>query len=96
MGDPVQTTLKVGTRIDRYGYSGGTFVSSEGTPFAEWALLPTDINKPYNVYEVTQPLEARGGTVAAWFGYGGGGVQYELPQSVADLIDQGFLKRVGP
>jgi RHS repeat-associated protein len=96
LGDPVQTTLKVGTRIDRYGYPGGTFVSPAGTPFPERALLPSTINSPYNLYEVTQPLEVRAGTVASWFGYGGGGIQYELPQSVADLIEQGFLKRVGP
>ena len=96
LGDPVQETLKVGTRIDRYGYPGGTFVSPEGTPFEERALLPSTLTKPYNVYEVTQPFEAQAGTVASWFGFGGGGIQYELPQSVQDLIDQGFLKRVGP
>ena len=40
-------------------------------------------------------VEVNGGTVAPWFGQGGGGIQYEFDQSIADLIEGGFLKAVG-
>jgi hypothetical protein len=50
----VETTLKPGTRIDRYGYDSGTFVSPEGTPYANRALEPGTETKPYNVYEVVK------------------------------------------
>lgn len=93
--DPVPTTLKPGTRIDRYGREGGTYVSPEGTPFAQRALPPKQPNTPYRVYEVVAELEVRGGITAPWFGQPGGGIQYELPGSVGDLISRGILKSVG-
>ena len=34
-------------------------------------------------------------SVAPWFGQGGGGIQYEFDQSIAELIEGGFLKAVG-
>ena len=46
-GEPVTTTLQPGTRIDRYGYDGGTFVSPEGTPYSQRALAPGTESKPY-------------------------------------------------
>ena len=33
LGEVRSITLPVGTLVDRYGYSGGTFVSSVGTPY---------------------------------------------------------------
>lgn len=96
LGDPVETTLKPGTLVDRYGGSGGTFVSPEGTPFEGRSLRSTAINSPYNVYEVVKPVTVQGGIAAPAFGYGGGGIQYEFGSPIQDLIDQGILKRVGP
>ncbi len=96
LGDPVETTLKTGTRIDRYGGSGGTFASPEGTPFAARSLRSTSVDSPYNVYEVVKPVSVQGGTVGPAFGYGGGGIQYEFGSPIQDLIDSGVLKRVGP
>jgi len=59
-------------------------------------LHPTSRSKPYTVYEVVTPIEVEAGYVAPWFGEAGGGVQYRLPSSVADLIEQGVLVRVSP
>jgi hypothetical protein len=59
------------------------------------ALPPGAGARPYNVYEVVNPVEVDAGTVPPWFGQIGLGTQYELPGSVADLIEQGFLKAVG-
>jgi hypothetical protein len=95
LNKPVTTTLKAGTRIDRYGHEGGTFVSPAGTPFSQRALRPKSANAPPTTYEVTGDLDVQGGIAASWFGYPGAGVQYELPNSVADLISRGLLKPVG-
>lgn len=57
--------------------------------------MPASVNSPYRVYEVVQELPVQGGIAAPWFGQPGGGVQYKLPSSVADLIDQGIIKPRG-
>jgi hypothetical protein len=91
-GDSGTQVLKAGTRIDRYGREGGTFVSPEGTPVPMRALPPGATARAYNVYEVVNPIEVRAGTVSPWFGQLGLGTQYELPGSVANLIQNGYLK----
>jgi hypothetical protein len=90
--EPTSQVLKTGTRIDRYGGEGGTFVSPEGTPEPMRALPPGATTRPYNVYEVVNPVEVRAGTVSPWFGQLGLGTQYELPDSVGNLIQNGYLK----
>lgn len=99
LGDTVETTLKPGAVVDRYGGPGGSYVSPKGTPFGNRGLPAYYENaKPYYQYEVVQPVTVRGGTVALApaFGGGGGGVQYQFGTSVQDLIDSGVLKQVGP
>ncbi|MBS5988058.1 TNT domain-containing protein, partial [Clostridium sp.] len=93
-GEAVIETLKPGTRIDRYGFEGGTFVSPEGIPYPSRALAPGTENKSYNVYEVIKPIEVQAGKIAPWFGEPGGGIQYELSLSVKKLIEDGFIRRV--
>lgn len=94
-GEVVIETLKPGTRIDRYGFEGGTFVSPEGIPYPSRALAPGTEKKPYNVYEVIKPIEVQAGKIAPWFNEPGGGIQYELSISVKKLIEDGFIRRVG-
>jgi hypothetical protein len=84
-------TLEAGTRIDRYA---GTFVSPAGTPLEMRALPPGAGARDYHVYEVVEPFTVEAGTVAPWHGQLGLGTQYELPRSVAELVEQGFLKGV--
>jgi hypothetical protein len=94
LGASARQTLEAGTRIDRYGGEGGFFASPEGTPAAMRALRPgTDLTN-LNTYEVVLPFEVDAGTAAPWFGQLGLGTQYELPSSVADLLDSGLLKAV--
>jgi len=90
--EPTSQVLRTGTRIDRYGGEGGTFVSPEGTPEPMRALPPGATTRPCNVYEVVNPIEVRAGTVSPWFGQLGLGTQYELPDSVGNLIQNGYLK----
>ena len=93
MHPPVRQTLGVGTRMDRFGYKGGTFASPEGTPFTLRGLPPESASKPYNVYEVMKPLDVNAGTAAPAFG-GGFGPQYELSDPVKVLLKSGHLRRV--
>jgi hypothetical protein len=46
-------------------------------------------------FEVRKPIEVRGGIVAPWMDSGGGGVQFLLPSSIEELLEGGFLGRIG-
>ena len=95
-GEPTSIILPPGTRVDRFGYPGGTFVSPEGVPYTNRALAPGTENKPYKIYEVLKPVEVQSGPIKPWFDERGGGVQWEFDKSVADLLDDanGVLKEV--
>nr|WP_230947547.1 TNT domain-containing protein [Burkholderia territorii] len=94
LGPEKIVTLQPGTKVDRYGYEGGTYVSPAGTPYGARALPPGSNEKPYNVYEVAKPIEnVAEGRIAPWFGELGLGTQYKLPKSVGDLVASGHLKR---
>ena len=86
--------LGVGTKIDRFGYDGGTFVAPKGTPITMRALAPGTTSKPYSAFEVVKPMEVQGGKAAPWFGETGKGVQYELPMSVEKALAEGYLRRL--
>lgn len=94
-GTPTTTTLQAGTRIDRYGGSTGQYVSPAGTPLQMRSLPAGSESRPYNIYEVAEPLEVQAGEIAPWFNQPGGGIQYKLTQSVKDLVEQGVLTKVG-
>ncbi|TPE68209.1 T7SS effector LXG polymorphic toxin [Halalkalibacterium halodurans] len=87
-------TLRPGTRIDRYGFESGTFVSPEGISYEMRSLAPGTKSKPYHVYEVLKPIEGFEGKIAPWFDEVGGGVQYKLTKSIQELIDEGYLREV--
>jgi len=95
LGQAATITLPPGTRISRFGYDSGAFASPEGVPPYQRSLPYGVEAKPYSVFEIVEPLEVRAGVTAPWFGHVGGGLQYELPGSVAELIDQAILKRIG-
>ncbi|GIH07106.1 hypothetical protein Rhe02_51730 [Rhizocola hellebori] len=52
------------------------------------------INDPYAVYEVLKPFDVQEGPARPWFGPPGLAIQYKLPRSVQDLIDDDFLREV--
>jgi hypothetical protein len=95
-GIPKKITLKPGTRVDRYGYEKGSFVSPEGTPYPNRALAPGTDKKPYNIYEIVKPVEVEAGEIAPWFAQPGKGIQYEFKQTITELIEAKIIKRVGP
>ncbi len=75
-------TLQPGTVIDRYGYTGGSYLSPVNTPYEARAVEPGTISKPYNVYVVKESIRVYAGEVAPWFGMPGGGTQYYLGEGV--------------
>jgi RHS repeat-associated protein len=87
-------TLRPGAIVDRYGREGGTFVSPVGTSFPQRALPQSSWAPTSNAYRVLKPIEVDGGIIAPWWGQPGGGVQFQLPASVRDLIKSGHLGRI--
>ena len=71
-------TLMPGTKIDRFGAPGGSFLSPMGTSYGERALKPGTMREDYYVYEVRRPLDVKVGEVRPWFGEVGEGTQYRL------------------
>lgn len=86
-------TIQPGTVIDRYEAETGRFLSPAGTSF-EARALPAG-SGPLQGYEVLKPFDVQAGIVGPAFGQPGGGIQYMSPQTVADLIEGGFIKSVG-
>ena len=86
-GEPIRypERLRPGTRVDRFGYPGGAYLAPVGTPYAERALPPQNLNTPanapqsnYHVYCVVRPFTVAAGPIAPWFGQPGLGAQYKL------------------
>lgn len=80
--------------MDRYGGETGKFVSPKGTPYKNRSLPPGSDARPYNVYEVVKPIDVQSGKIAPWFDQPGGGIQYQFPQSIEELIRSGHLRRL--
>lgn len=88
-----EASLVPGTVVDRYGGTGGSFLSPAGTPLAARSLPFGTENLPLNSYQVMQPINVNAGTAAPWFNQPGGGLQFDLGTStVQDLINSGHLK----
>ena len=94
-----QINVTPGTKIDRFGGDGGSFVSpiqsGKGVPYGDRAL-PYPINPDqYSVFEVVKPIPGvKAGQAIPWFGKPGMGTQWELPMSIDDLIQGGYIKEV--
>jgi hypothetical protein len=89
---PNIVTLRPGTIIDRYGNVNGNFTAPAGTPFSSRSLPNDAVNLPLNTYQVIKPIDGvASGISAPWFGQPGGGVQHQLPNTVQQLIESGYL-----
>ncbi|MGW2376145.1 TNT domain-containing protein [Kitasatospora sp. NPDC001683] len=92
-------TFQVGQDIDRYGSERGAFLAPEGTPYAQRAIPPMNLDGDpaagcnYYDYRVIKEFTVYSGTVAPWFAQPGLGTQYELDYTLipgAPTPDQGF------
>ncbi|EJD48746.1 hypothetical protein AURDEDRAFT_162203 [Auricularia subglabra TFB-10046 SS5] len=104
-GEPINGTVQLepGMLIDRFGRETGKFFAPAWTPYIQRSLPPLNLDTPdgdvtfpfnYHVYEVVKPFNVTSGPIAPAFGQPGQGVQYQTVASAADLVAQGFLKRV--
>ncbi|MTI09937.1 hemagglutinin repeat-containing protein [Curvivirga aplysinae] len=103
-GPPTIKELQPGQTFDRYGgrfdekgnfTDTGSFVAPKEVPFDQRSLPNSSKNSPYRQYEVLKPIpEVKSGKAAPWFGKPGGGIQHQLPMSIDELVDQGFIKLV--
>jgi RHS repeat-associated protein len=93
LGEPETTVLQEGTLIDRYGSETGKFVSPAGTPREMRSLAPWSSSE-LSTYKVVRPITVKAGPVQPWFGHPGMGMQYQLQQSVRDLVNSEALKVV--
>ncbi|MDW9382843.1 glycohydrolase toxin TNT-related protein [Chryseobacterium sp. JV558] len=101
----IEVTLKEGSIFDRYGgwidengafQDRGTFAGKDGTPYTDRALSKGTDSKPYTRYKVLKDIpQVSEGEIIPWFGEKGGGIQYELPSSINDLIKEGYIKPIG-
>jgi hypothetical protein len=91
---PNSGILQPGSIVNRFGGNSGIFVAPEGTSFGARSLPAEFAGKSLNAFEVVKPIDVEAGVSAPWFEGSGGGVQFELPQTVQELIDSGHLQPV--
>lgn len=100
-GVPLKTTiaLKAGQKVDLFGSGFGHVLAPAGTPYAERALPPGDLDTydpaypyGYHLYEVTKPFLVDAGPVRPWFGQPGRGLQYLTGPSIPQLVAAGNLR----
>lgn len=88
-------TLDVGKIIDRYGNPRGSYTSPVGVPYGQRALPYIENPNAYHQYEVIKNIDnVSMGEIAQAFNQPGGGIQYELPNSIEYLIKNGYLKEL--
>ncbi|KAF9251161.1 hypothetical protein DTO013E5_9950 [Penicillium roqueforti] len=95
-------TLRVGQKLDRFGSEFGKFLAPLGAPYIERSLPPSNLFAPtnssfpynYHVYQVTKEFDVLLGPISPWFEQPGFGSQLLALTSVADLLEEGALKRL--
>jgi hypothetical protein len=93
LGIRSRRTLQPGDVFDRYGEELGTFASPVGTP-SPARSLPPGSPRPYHRYEVLKPIDVWEGVITPWFYQRGYGLQYQLPRSIRDLINDGCIREI--
>ena len=88
-------TLEKGTIIDRYGNPYGKYTSPVGTPYEQRGLPYVENPNAYHKYKVLKPIDnVVVSKIAEAFEQLGGGIQFELPLPIKELIKKKFLKEI--
>lgn len=88
-------TLAKNTIIDRYGGTGGNYASPVGIPYEQRALPGKWNPNAYHKYKVLKPIDnVTISKIAEAFEMPGGGIQYELPLNIKELIRNGSIKEI--
>ncbi|MDX2598017.1 MULTISPECIES: TNT domain-containing protein [Streptomyces] len=102
-GKPLErtVTLRKGQLVDLFGSGFGNFLAPAGTPYAQRAIPPSNLDSyveqypfSYHLYRVREPFSVRAGPIRPWFGQPGLGLQYVTTPSVADLVASHHLDAV--
>jgi hypothetical protein len=109
-GNPIEFSMQLvpGVAIDRFGSEAGGFLAPEGSPYAQRALPPQNLDNAasascnYHDYRVLRAFTVLAGPVAPWFAQSGGGLQLQLdyrqvpgapnPLTVLWLVQHGYLQ----
>jgi hypothetical protein len=97
--------LAVGEEIDRYGgyidkadglfKDKGNFASPKGASFESRALPVATEDKPKKIYKVIKEIpNVKKGQAIPWFNQPGKGIQYELPESIDDLLKGKYIEQI--
>ena len=104
-GTAFQTTLPVGTKLDRMGGTSpnSTFLAPSGTPIEQRALSPTTDTTIKDEFMVAKPLPVEQSKTMPWFDKPGMGTQFDASKgtgmsgaTVEKLLEEGYLKKVTP
>lgn len=93
-GTEVNMTLKPGSTLGRYGNIGekSNFVTQTGADASKLALPPNTNPAIYQEFEVIKEIPGTiQAEIAPWGGSAGGGLQYELPKPILQLIKEGYI-----
>lgn len=111
-GEPIKykTTLRDGTRLDRFGSEYGGFLAYAGEHYSARAIPPQSLYTfdpayrcNYHAYQVKKAFAVWEGPIAPWFEQPGGGLQQKLDRAlvpgdgalnVAWLLSNGYLVRI--
>jgi Tuberculosis necrotizing toxin len=91
---PVDQTLAIGTMIDRFGGTSGSFFSPRGASFNGRATPYVCRQEDYRVYKLVAALPVHTCKAAAWFGLSGGVTQYKTDESAQSLTDKHIIEEV--
>ena len=93
-GTEVNISLKPGDTLGRYGNIGdkSNFVTQTGANADKLALPPTTDPSIYQEFKVIKEIpNTIQAEIAAWGNSAGGGLQYELPMPILQLIREGYI-----
>jgi hypothetical protein len=104
-GTAFQTTLPVGTKLDRIGGTGSnsTFLAPSGTPIEQRALSPTTDTTIKDEFVVIKPLPIEQSKTMPWFDKSGMGTQFDTSRgegmsrvTIEKVVQDGYLEKVKP
>ena len=94
-GTKETVTLPAGMVFGRIGSDRGTYVAPPGTPPEQLSLCPGTDTSVYSEYRIVKEIPGvEKAAVAAWFDKPGGGTQYKLPDSIINLVINGFIQKI--
>ena len=87
-------TAEPGQVFSRIGDLNGKYTAPPGTTLNQRGLPSSYFNTKETLWKVEKPFTYKGGIAAPWQDASGGGIQYELPDTIYNLWKNGFISPV--